>query len=398
MRYPRECYQLLTAMGEYFPSLRPAQQRGLALWVYGTVLAKSACQNAVIARLLIIGSLHAIRQYLREWLYDGQDKAAPCNTQVEITLCFGPLLRWVLSFWQGRDLALAVDATAHHDKVVSLVVSILYRGCAIPIAWHTLPANQKGAWMQHVLRLLRFMWRELPPTMRVLVMVDRGLWSRRLWKRIRDLGWHPLPRLQNTVTFQPVGQRRQVARELVPGPGHAWVGKGTVFRDRPRRVVGTLIVVWGESEEEPWVLLTDLPPDKVGVWWYRLRVWIELGFRALKGVGWQWEHARRTDPTRVTRHWLVLAVATIWVLAYGTRAEDADLRGLTPANLRKAPTQAVISNQAKNVDRPISVFTRGLTWFCHQLTHGRLWRHVWLAPEPWPDPPVGLQVTYHAPT
>ena len=65
MRYPRECYQLLTAMGEYFPSLRPAQQRGLALWVYGTVLAKSACQNAVVARLLIIGSLHAIRQYLR---------------------------------------------------------------------------------------------------------------------------------------------------------------------------------------------------------------------------------------------------------------------------------------------------------------------------------------------
>ena len=30
--------------------------------------------------------------------------------------------------------------------------------------------------------------------------------------------------------------------------------------------------------------------------WYMLRFWIELGFRALKSVGWQWQNTRRTDP------------------------------------------------------------------------------------------------------
>ena len=30
------------------------------------------------------------------------------------------------------------------------------------------------------------------------------------------------------------------------------------------------------------------------------------------------------------RHWLVLAVATLWVLAYGTRVEEVRLRGLAP--------------------------------------------------------------------
>jgi hypothetical protein len=70
-----------------------------------------------------------------------------------------------------------------------------------------------------------------------------------------------------------------------------------------------------------WV--TDLPPARVGVSWYALRMWVELGFRALKAVGWQWQHTRRTDPRRTARHWLVLAVATLWVLAHGTRAEDA---------------------------------------------------------------------------
>jgi hypothetical protein len=25
-------------------------------------------------------------------------------------------------------------------------------------------------------------------------------------------------------------------------------------------------------------------------------MWVELGFRALKGLGWQWQRSRRTDP------------------------------------------------------------------------------------------------------
>ena len=64
-------------------------------------------------------------------------------------------------------------------------------------------------------------------------------------------------------------------------------------------------MVWAADQVAPWVLLTDLPPDAIGVCGSGLRVWIELGFRALKGVGWQGQHPRRTDPARVARHWLV---------------------------------------------------------------------------------------------
>lgn len=393
MRYPPEWYQMNETIAEWFPNLRPAQQRGLALWVYGAVLARSACQNAVIAALLAVGAWHGLRQYLREWLYDGKDKAVPCETQVDISCCFGPLLRWILSWWQGTKMALAIDVTAHGDRLVALTVSVLYRGGAIPLAWQILPANQKGAWMPHLLRLLRLLHRDMPVTMQVLVMADRGLWSGRLFKRIGDLGWHPLQRLQNTSTFQPVGATRQLARSLVPGPGHAWIGAGQAFGGHHKWRKGTLVVVWATDEKEPWVLLTDLAPKEVGVWWYGLRVWIELGFRALKGMGWRWEHTRRVDPTRVARHWLVLAVATLWVLAYGTRAEDAELRSLPPARLHKPP-RSPAGLPARR--RLVSVFQLGLTWFRNQLAKAWLWRGLWLAPEPWPEPPVPLQVTYHA--
>src|SRR5437763_14674813 len=135
MHVPRELYPIERALAERLPHLRGPQRRGLALWVLGAVLAQSAGQAAVLAALLPWAPYHALRQRLREWLLDGAEKAVPCAAQVEVERCFAPLLRRVLAWWQGREPALAVDATAHRGDVVALVVSVRYRGPAIPVAW-----------------------------------------------------------------------------------------------------------------------------------------------------------------------------------------------------------------------------------------------------------------------
>lgn len=393
MRFPPGYYQIMASITTYFPHLRPAQQRGLALWVVGTILAKSACQHAVLAALSVTGSWDALRARLREWLYAGADKAAPCQTQVEVDRCFAPLLRWLLAWWQGDTLALAVDATTLRDEVTVLAVSVLYRGTALPVAWHVLPANQPGAWMAPILRLLRGLRPAVPRGMTVLVLADRGLWSPRLWQRIRRLGWHPVLRLPSTATFRPAGWRRRVvARTLVPAPGHAWVGAGVAFKARSRRRAGTLVVLWDVGQAEPWVVLTDLAPERGPVCWYGLRLWVELGFRALKSLGWQWQRTRRSDPDRVARHWLVLAVATLWTLAVGTRVEDAARQGHPPARLHTPPPLGAPSRPRRR-----SVFLLGWHWLLRQVAAGRLWRRLWLAPEPWPTPGPAVILTYGAP-
>ena len=79
----------------------------------GTILAHSACQSAVLAALAPLGCApHATRQRLREWTYAGAERAAPCATTLEVTACFAPLLRWVLRWWQGESLPLAIDTTS----------------------------------------------------------------------------------------------------------------------------------------------------------------------------------------------------------------------------------------------------------------------------------------------
>src|SRR4051812_24130379 len=128
MHVPRELYPIERALAEHLPHLRGPQRRGLALWVLGAVLAQSACQAAVLAALLPWAPYHALRQRLREWLLDGADKAVPFAAHVDVERCFAPLLRWVLGWWQGRELALAGGPAAHRADGLGLAASLPYRG------------------------------------------------------------------------------------------------------------------------------------------------------------------------------------------------------------------------------------------------------------------------------
>lgn len=395
MRLPRECYPVLAGIQTHLPGLRPAQQRGLALWVTGTLLAGSGNQNAVLTALLPLCGLaarYALRQGLRDWLRAGAEKAAPCRSEVDVSTCFAPLLGWVLAWWHSAHLALALDATYLGARLVVVSVSVLYRGTAIPVAWYVTTAQGPGPWLGPILALLQQLAPAVPEEMTVLVLADRGLWSPRIWQQIQAVGWHPLLRLQSNATFRPTGARRVHATSLVDGPGQAWVGTGVAFKHRPVRQAGTLVVYWEAGQREPWLCLTDLPPTQVGPAWYGLRTWIELGFRALKSMGWHWERTRRTDPERVARHWLVLAVATLWTVAVGTRVEDALAQGCEPAYLH-TPTPP-----PARPTRLISVFTHGLSWVRTLLLQRRWWHRLWLWPAPWPEPSPEVHVVWaHAP-
>ena len=390
MRFPSVYYQMHQEIIEHFPGLRPSQQAWLALWVFGMIQAKSATQSAVVAALSPWGKGETLRQYLREGLYDGKDRAAPCSTQIEVSHCFGPLLSWVLSLWRGDHLPLALDATLLNDEIVSLTISVLYRGNALPVAWAILPANTKGEWRSHLLRMLEALAGVVPRRVQGVVMADRGLWCPAFWHALVRQGWHPLMRLHPGITFAPHGGPRQKVEGWLKGPGHAFLAKGVAFGRKNRRLAATLLVLWETGEKEPWVLLTDLPPDPSILRGYALRYWIEAGFRSLKGMGWQWQKTRRRDPKRVERHWLAMAVAQLWTLSVGTRAEDEapGKRSLHQEAPQEALQEALpLRVHPGRTPRTVSLFRRGLAHLQRQFLEGQLWKQRWLAPEPWPNPP-----------
>jgi DDE family transposase len=310
----------------HLPHLSKPQAFVLALWSFGMVLAESCALTAVALKLsLSLGCpFYTIRARLKEWYQEADAKSGNLRQELDPTTCFAPLLSWILKDWSGPALALALDATTLGDRFTVLSVSVVYRGNAIPVAWKVLPGNIKHPWKGEWLALLDHLRQVVEPHRTVLVMTDRGLYARWFFQAIVSMGWHPMMRIQKTSTFHPAGQRRAVAvSRLVTKAGQSWKGLGVAFAKTPqRRLCCTLLGRWEPGYEEPWFLITDLTPETAESCWYGLRNWIEQGFKLIKSGGWQWQKTRMTDPQRVERLWLAIAVATMWVLRVGGQCEE----------------------------------------------------------------------------
>src|SRR5919109_1266470 len=358
----------------HLPHLSKPQATVLALWSLGMVLARSCALTAVSAFLATwLGRKEpAVRQQLREFCYEAAAKGGTNRCALAVEPCFVPLLAWVVGQWEGTQLALALDATTLGTRFTVLVLSVVYRGCAIPVAWTVLAATAKHAWR-----------RAIPRAWTVIVLADRGLYARWLFRRITRLGWHPFLRINTGGTFRPTGQVRGVPlKTLVPAPGTTWQGTGIAFKGRNRQLHCTLLACWEAGYKDPWLILTDLPPEASTACWYGLRAWIEQGFKITKRAGWQWQRTHMTQPERAARLWLAVAVATLWLLSVGGEAEETipastvpDLTALVPGQPR--------TRRATRL-RLVSVFRRGWNLILVALLDQAPLPMGRFVPEPWP--------------
>jgi hypothetical protein len=236
------CHPRVTAWTQtiqaHLPHLRKPQATVLALWSLGMVLARSWALTAVSAFLATwLGRKEpAVRQQLRECCYEAAAKRGTDRCALPVEPCFVPLLAWVVNQWEGTQWAVALDATTLGTRFTVLALSVVSRGCAIPVAWTILPATAKHAWRREWLRMLRHVHRAVPRSWTVIVLADRGLYARWLFRRITRLGWHPFLRLNTGGTFRPQGPVRGVSlKTLVPEPGTTWQGTGIAFKGRNRQ-------------------------------------------------------------------------------------------------------------------------------------------------------------------
>jgi hypothetical protein len=374
-----------STVSTHLPHLSRPQAYVLALWSYGMVLAKSCGITSVatlLAKLLDV-SYPTMRQRLREWCYDKSDKKGEKRQEVDVTLCFGPLLRWILSWWptQMGSLALGMDATTLSDRFTVLAISVLYRGCAIPVAWKIVHSREKGSWEPYWKELFTVLQGGVPAEWTVIVLADRGLYAPWLFKHIVGVGWHPFLRINLGGKVRPVGTEKWMwLSTLVPRTGTAWSGLVDCFVGKTLRC--TLLARWDEGYADPWLILTDLASESADVVWYAMRTWIEGGFKDTKRGGWQWHQTKMTNPARASRLWLAIAVATLWVVSVGGEADAS----LPQSGLENLPELHIARCTATKRSRPRlqSCFAQGLQLIFVALLKGEPLPLGHFVPQPWP--------------
>ncbi len=356
----------------HFPHLSLPEVAGLASWSFGMVITGSSSLTRVSELIAKINGekTNTVRKRLKEWYQESKAKKGKKRKELDISKCFVPLLKWIISLWNSEEkwLPLAIDATNIGSNFTVLSLHVLYQGCGIPVAWKIVKGTEKGSWKPHWQNLFQSLSNAIPDDWQVIVSADRGLYADWLFAEICALNWHPFLRINYHRTYRVRGEDEwQSLETVVPQTGMNWSGKVTCFKTNPLDC--TLLACWEEGYKTPWLIITDLEPEQGNAQWYGFRSWIESSYRDVKSDGWQWHKTRLREPARAERIWLAMAVATLWTVTVGSDEQ----RHLS----EKFKDQVIIENsenqqfQLKPKNRTISCFLQGLINIIADLLCGK---------------------------
>ena len=228
---------------------------------------------------------------------------------------------------------------------------------------------------------------QIPAGWQVLVLADRGLYARWRYTAIVACGWHPFLRINLGVKARTPGEGGvDWLNRWVPKPGTSWKGAVECFAQQKSRLCCTLLLQWERGYEHPWAILTDLSASETQIAWYRLRAWVEAGFKDVKRGGWGWHHSKMQDASRVERLWLAMAVAMVWTVSVGSQAESycptAPVRSLPQAHGADPGKQRP---QIQHRARRLSCLQRGRLVLLAVLLKAEALPLGKIVPEPWPE-------------
>lgn len=262
------------------------------------------------------------------------------NAQVEVTAAFKGLFKACCP--PTGELVVLADWTDRH-WCQQLVLALPRNGRALPFLCITVPKSETagehaGAMIAAEARALEMLAGFCGPRRTPIVIADRGFGNSRWLAEVQKRGWGFVQRLarnhyleveEHIGTLSELGIRKG-------SPPKDW-GVGTLGEKHWGPV--RLITARDKKAEEPWYLVTNLdymsPREACAL--YAKRFWIEEMFRDLKNreLGLGMDRVCLSTPERFERHFLILALAYVFLCAFGAVAEVARFADQLKANTVK---------------------------------------------------------------
>jgi len=259
------------------------------------------------------------------------------NSQVEVDALSAALFHALRP--STGPVVVTVDWTDRH-QFQQLVLAIPCNGRALPFYSVTIEKGDASgmhaglmikAEEQALEMLSQMCGGEICP----IIMGDRGFGNARWLGEVQKWGFHFVQRLARNhyvETEHHIGALSELGiRRGWKPQDHGW---GTMGERKwgPLRLVST----FRRDADEPLLLVTNLPnetPQEV-VQHYGRRAWIEATFRDLKNrnLGMGMDHVRLTEAHRIDRHFIILALAFVFLCAFGAVAEAQGLGEELKAN------------------------------------------------------------------
>jgi hypothetical protein len=335
----------------------PGHVATLAMMITGIVLSKKAQVSEMSSEVPSLAKDKSIEMRMRRWVK---------LEALEVEVIYLPFAQQVLNALAHLPLVLVMDASQLGRGCMVLLVGVVYKKRAIPLAWVVYPGKKGHTTAERHIEVLEKLLLFLPEEAEVVLLGDAeyDTTDMLLWVQ-QHTAWHYVLRTAPQIyVHTPQGLHPIAAMPLQPK--HVLQYRQVGFT-QAASVQVNLVGWWGSAYEQPIYLLSNLADKYQTCQYYRRRYRIETFFSDQKSRGFQIHKSHLSDPARLSRLFLAACFAYLWMI----------LQGL----------QVLAHNQSSVIDRTDrqdkSLFRLGLDWLRYCLKRNRAFEPLfWFHPAP----------------
>jgi hypothetical protein len=241
------------------------------------------------------------------------------NEAIDGDTYFMPFAKALLEGLAQSTVVLAIDGSEAGRGCVCLMVSVLYKGRALPLAWLVV-AGKKGHFPEnHHIEVLKQVKLLVSDGTDVIVLGDGEFDGVKWQAQIAEYGWCYVCRTaKNTLVCEEGVWFKLV--EWGVTPGQCLNIPNVQFTQQAYGPV-RVIAWWDAVHEEPIYLVTNMDLAEEACHWYQKRAHIETFFSDQKSRGFHLQKSHISDPARLARLLIAACLAYIWMIYLGVIAK-----------------------------------------------------------------------------
>jgi hypothetical protein len=275
----------------------------------------------------IVGAKHSHLPKLAGEVPDGTKPASRVkrferwltNDTITWELYFLPFVEVLLASLAAQTLVLVMDGSGVGRGCVTLMLSVVYRGRALPVAWLVVN-GKKGHFPEtcHV-ELVNRVRDRLPAGADVVLGGDGEFDGTDLQATVAEAHWHYVCRTAKNMLVYEAGDAFHLA-DLPLSPGERLgLPEVQVTQDRYGPVLA--IGWWAKDQQEPWYLITNFELVEEACRFYQKRFRIETFFSDQKSRGFRLHPSHLNHPERLSRLLRAACLAYLWIVYLGALAQ-----------------------------------------------------------------------------
>lgn len=325
--HPHLYHQLLQYLGQHSHHSDKRHMITLSWMVVGVLMSQSL--HLTEWEPFVISRATKAESYQKRWTRFLQ------NSRIEEEKLYLPLVMAAISHWSKHRIYLALDTTVLWNRYCMIHLSLVCGGRAIPFLWQVEEHNSATiafAVYQPLLRKASWLLRHHHD---VMLLADRGFAHQGLLKWLNKRTWHYCLRLPSDTLVHGVHRWRACpvsSLRTVKGEAKMY-HQVRLWESGTERV--NLAHAYPVGAAEPWTVITDEVPTLQTFRQYGLRFRVEELFLDSKsGVFGLADSRLRTAP-KLSRLYLVVAMAILYSTVMGTTVQLSGLRTQVDVHLRR---------------------------------------------------------------